>query len=107
MRAINSQKSVLILSCFLFCSVVFGHGVKNDSLKIDYEKIYAFCLDGNIAPALMILKKGEFEKLPARDLKFKTGCHSRNVLSGIHNQNNINALDTDGIKESLLEMDTR
>jgi len=37
----------------------------------------------------------------------KQVCHCRTTLSAIHNQNNINALDTDDIKESSLEMDRR
>jgi hypothetical protein len=67
----------LILSGLLPGSLIKAQSITNDSVKIDFEKIYAYCLDGNIAPALKILDIADAGKLHRRDLKFKTEFESR------------------------------
>lgn len=77
----ESRKIKLLLTlCLLFPAMranCFAHIAGSDSVKIDYEKIFSYCLDGNITPALKILKLYNPGKLSAKDLKLKTEFEKR------------------------------
>ena len=46
-------------------------------MKINRQNIYAYCLDGNVMPALKILSSYDDSKLNDNDLKFKTDIVNR------------------------------
>lgn len=46
-------------------------------MKIDRQNIYVYCLDGNVMPALEILRSYDDSKLNDNDLKFKTDIENR------------------------------
>lgn len=71
------NKLLLFFCSFLFTINSFAQITHNDSVKIDYSKIYAYCLDGNISPALNILELYNQKKLSTKDLKFKTEFENR------------------------------
>jgi hypothetical protein len=77
MKTKNIKKILLIFSSFLFGLNSSAQIVQNDGVKIDYNKIFAYCLDGNITPALNILEVYDSQKLSLRDLKFKTEFENR------------------------------
>ncbi len=49
----------------------------NDSMKIDYKKIYSYCLDGDVKTALAALEFTDLTKLSEKDSEFKTKFESR------------------------------
>jgi len=49
----------------------------NDSIKLDYTRIYAVALDGNPALALPLLEIDPTKKISQKDLKFKTDFENR------------------------------
>jgi hypothetical protein len=77
MNTKNIKNIWLILSGVLIGITSFGQVVQNDRLKIDYNKIFAYCLDGNITPALSILGLYDSQKLSSNELKFKTEFEKR------------------------------
>jgi hypothetical protein len=68
---------VFILSSLLFGFGSFAQTPKNDSTKVDYNKILTFCLDGNVTPALRIFESEDAKKLSVKDLKFKSKFEDR------------------------------
>ena len=77
MKTKNIIEIFIIFSSFLFGLNSFAQIIQNDEVKTDYRKIYAYCLDGNIIPALNILELYDSQKLSSKDLKFKTEFENR------------------------------
>jgi hypothetical protein len=77
MKTNNMNKIVFFFSGFLFGLNSFAQITQNDIVKIDYNKIFAYCLDGNITSALTILEHYDSQKLSSKDLKFKTEFENR------------------------------
>ncbi len=77
MSALKWNRRIVLFSFLLAGLNSYALVVQNDSAKIDYEKIYAYCLDGNITPALRIMELYDSKKLSAKDLKFKTAFENR------------------------------
>lgn len=50
---------------------------KNDSIKLDYTKIYSLALDGDPKSALPLLEIDPTKKIAQKDLKFKTDFENR------------------------------
>lgn len=71
------QIPVIFLIILLFCLKTFAQKDQTDNMKIDKQKIYVYCLDGNLMPALEILRSYDESKLNDDDLKFKTGIENR------------------------------
>lgn len=62
----------------LLCSAtILAQPAQNDSAKINYEKIYAWCLDGNVSPALKVIRTYDGKELSAKDEKFKDEFEDR------------------------------
>jgi len=53
------------------------HNLKNDTMKIDYQRIYSSCLDGDVKTALEVLELTGSENLTEKDSEFKTKFESR------------------------------
>ena len=66
---------LLIASVFFF-TTNDGHAQSADSIKLDYRKIYAACLDADVASALKLLEISD-AKTSVRDAKFKTDFEAR------------------------------
>jgi hypothetical protein len=66
-----------VFAVFLFSLNTSGQKAQEDSVKIDRVKIFAYCLDGNVAPVLEILKQYDPQKLSGKELKFKTAFETR------------------------------
>jgi hypothetical protein len=69
-----------ISTCFLFVfcsSISHAQNKIQDSLKLDYAKIYALCLDGNVKPVISLLELDSTKKVTATDLQFKTEFENR------------------------------
>ena len=73
----NIQLSILCFLCTFAGSGSFAQFMQSDSVKVDYNKIFAYCLDGNITPALQILKQYDSAKLSGKVLQFKTEFEKR------------------------------
>jgi hypothetical protein len=68
---------LLILCCLFSLSKINAQIITNDSVKLDYDKIYAFALDGNPKAALSLLEIDLSKKVTQKDLKFKTDFEDR------------------------------
>ncbi|MCD0471895.1 hypothetical protein [Flavobacterium sp. JAS] len=68
--------TLLILNFFLF-SKTNAQTNQNDSIKLDYTKIYALALDGNPKQALPLLEIDSTKKIASKDLKFKNNFENR------------------------------
>jgi hypothetical protein len=73
-----------IVSLFWFISFLswtitdtFAQIISNDSSKFDYSKIYAFCLDANVKPALTLIESDSTKKMSTANARFKTDFESR------------------------------
>ena len=77
MKAQNIRKVVLIFLSCLFGLSSFAQFTQNDRAKIDLKKIFAYCLDGNITPALNIIELYDSQNLSTKELKFKTEFEDR------------------------------
>lgn len=75
MRTLNLI-TLLILNFFSF-SNINAQTDQNDSIKLDYTKIYSLALDGNPKQALPLLEIDPTKKISAKDLKFKTNFENR------------------------------
>ncbi len=78
MNRINKLKKLLLLSILIILltmSKVFS--AEKDSIKLDYNKIYSLCLDGNVTPALEIIRAADYKKLNDKDKIFKDNFESR------------------------------
>ena len=60
-----------------FISVFFSFAIKveaqttdNDSLKLNYNKIFAYCLDANVKPVFSLIEFDGTKKISAKDEKF-------------------------------------
>src|ERR1700677_571604 len=75
------QNSAVLWIAVLFASFfnihVFGQGVARDSARFDYKKIYSYCLDGDIRPALSLVDSASDQGLSNKDLQFKKELESR------------------------------
>lgn len=68
--------AVLLLNVILF-SKINAQSNPNDSIKLDYTKIYSLALDGNPKIALPLLEVDITKKIAQKDLKFKTDFENR------------------------------
>jgi hypothetical protein len=66
----------VILNLFSFAKIN-SQTNENDSIKLDYTKIYAFALDGDPKSALPLLEVNSSKKIASKDLKFKTDFENR------------------------------
>ncbi|MGE5107159.1 MAG: hypothetical protein ACM3H8_06425 [Sphingobacteriales bacterium] len=51
--------------------------ISNDSVKFDYSKIYALCLDANVKPVLALIDYDGTKKISDRNVTFKTDFENR------------------------------
>ncbi|WP_374172560.1 hypothetical protein [Flavobacterium tructae] len=68
--------TLLIFTFFSF-SKINAQTTPNDSIKLDYTKIYSLALDGNPKLALPLLEIDPNKKITDKDLKFKTNFENR------------------------------
>lgn len=74
----RTLKSVtLLLFTFISLSKIQAQSTQNDSIKLDYTKIYSLALDGNPVLALPLLEIDLSKKIAAKDLQFKTNFENR------------------------------
>lgn len=72
------KKTILLASLFLMAShFATAHSRSDDSLAIDYQQLFAKCLDGDVKSALTLLEFGENKKLSAKDLQVKAQFERR------------------------------
>ncbi|MEG2103167.1 MAG: hypothetical protein RRY99_16840, partial [Flavobacterium sp.] len=67
----------LLFFTFVSFSKINSQTVQNDSIKLDYTKIYSLALDGNPKQALSLLEIDPNKKISKKDLKFKTDFENR------------------------------
>lgn len=67
----------LLIFTFVSFSKINSQTVQNDSIKLDYTKIYSLALDGNPKQALSLLEIDPNKKISKKDLKFKTDFENR------------------------------
>ena len=56
---------------FSFVTNVTSQTITNDTLKFDYKKIYAFCLDANLKPVFSLIEVDKTNQLSVEDMQFK------------------------------------
>jgi hypothetical protein len=75
------QNSAVLWIVVLFANFInvrlFGQGVTQDSARFDYKKIYSYCLDGDIPPALSLVDSAPDRGISNKDLQFKKELESR------------------------------
>ena len=71
------KKSILILVLSITAICSFSQEMNNDSSNLNYRKLYAYCLDGNITAALQMLASNNPEQFTATDIAFKTEFEKR------------------------------
>ncbi|MDQ3021965.1 MAG: hypothetical protein M3R36_15540 [Bacteroidota bacterium] len=71
------EKIILLIVVIAITGNLYSQNIQNDSVKIDYKKIYSFCLDGDVKTALAVLESVDFNNLTEKDLEFKTQFESR------------------------------
>ncbi|SHL29514.1 hypothetical protein [Flavobacterium chilense] len=67
----------LLIFTFISFSKLKAQTNQNDSIKLDYTKIYSLALDGNPRLALPLLEVDPTKKIAKKDLKFKTDFENR------------------------------
>ena len=67
----------MVLFSNFFNAHLLGQGITNDSVRFDYKKIYAYCLDGDIPPVLSIMDSAQGRRISNEDLQFKKDLESR------------------------------
>ncbi|WP_281323548.1 hypothetical protein [Flavobacterium aestivum] len=67
---------LLILNLFSIAKTN-AQAIQNDSIKLDYTKIYALALDGNPKSALPLLDIDPTKKIAQKDLQFKSNFENR------------------------------
>lgn len=67
----------LLFFTFISFSKLKAQTNQNDSIKLDYTKIYSLALDGNPRLALPLLEVDPTKKIAKKDLKFKTDFENR------------------------------
>jgi hypothetical protein len=77
MKTKTGKKILLLLTGVLFGLNSFAQEAQTDKVRIDYQKIFAYCLDANITPALAVAELYDSQKLSPGDLKFKTAFENR------------------------------
>jgi len=71
------KKTYSIFLCLaLFHLGIFSQTTSNDSIKLDYNKIYSYCVQTNIKPALSLLDV-DTNKLSKEDFDFKMQFENR------------------------------
>lgn len=68
--------ALLLFTLFSF-SQLNAQTQQNDSIKLDYSKIYSLALDGNPKLALPLVEVDPSKKISEKDLKFKNNFESR------------------------------
>jgi hypothetical protein len=75
------QNSAVFLIVAVFANFfnirLFAQDVAGDSIRFDYKKIFAYCLDGDIRPALSLVDSAPAQRLSNKDLQFKKELESR------------------------------
>ncbi len=74
------QKRAILFVLIFAAELIFSQAIQSqssDTIKVDYEKIFSYCLDGNIKPALAIVTSYNPQYLSERDLKFKAQFENR------------------------------
>ena len=72
------KKSIILLFVFIAATrISYAQKIQNDSVKINYNKIYSYCLDGDVKTALTFLEFSNTERITSKDLKFKTQFENR------------------------------
>jgi len=61
----------------MITGISYSQNSQNDSVEIDYKKIYSYGLDGDVRSGLSLLEFIDVNKLTAKDLKFKTDFENR------------------------------
>ncbi|MBF4485446.1 MULTISPECIES: hypothetical protein [unclassified Flavobacterium] len=69
--------TALLILNFVAFSKINAQTSQNDSIKLDYTKIYSLALDGNPKLALPLLEIDPAKKISQKDLKFKTNFENR------------------------------
>jgi hypothetical protein len=77
MRQHSAVLWIVVLFTNFFTIRLFGQGVAGDSVRFDYKKIYAFCLDGDVRPALSLVDSAPDRPISNEDLQFKKELESR------------------------------
>lgn len=67
----------LLILTFVSFSKINSQVNQNDSIKLDYTKIYSLALDGNPKLALPLLEVDSTKKIAKKDLKFKSDFENR------------------------------
>lgn len=71
------KPATLLLLALFSIAKIQAQTNQNDSIKLDYTKIYSFALDGNPKLALPLLEVDPTKKIAGKDLKFKTDFENR------------------------------
>ena len=72
------MKTILLTSLILLAShFATAQSRSDDSVTIDYQQLFARCLDGDVKSALTLLEFGEIKKLSAKDLQVKAQFEKR------------------------------
>ena len=77
MRQNSAVVWIVVFFANFFNTRLLGQGVAGDSIRLDYKKIYAYCLDGNIGPALSLVDSAPDQRISDKDLQFKKELDSR------------------------------
>lgn len=69
--------AALLIVIFFSLSKINAQSNQNDSIKLDYTRIYSLALDGNPKQVLPLLETDPTKKIAEKDLKFKTDFENR------------------------------
>lgn len=69
--------TALLILNFVAFSKINAQTSQNESINLDYTKIYSLALDGNPKLALPLLEIDPAKKISQKDLKFKTNFENR------------------------------
>ncbi|MEP6677574.1 MAG: hypothetical protein ABJA78_20605 [Ferruginibacter sp.] len=69
--------AVVMAALFLLQGKSFAQIEDKDSVKLDYRKIYSFCLDANIKPVFALLEYDPGKKISAKDQLFRKNFNER------------------------------
>lgn len=61
---------------------VYPQSPQNDQVKIDYRKVYSYCLDGDVKSALELLEKSSSEQISPKESAFKIQFEKRFKFAG-------------------------
>jgi len=71
------KNPILLFVLIMIPGISYSQNSLTDSVKIDYKKIYSYCLDGDVRSALLLLEFTDITKLNEKDQKFKTKFENR------------------------------